>query len=66
MARGEKILCIVPESGRALVGFMMLEAVVMDDATPPVDPAQEAELAQVLRKLTVVWAASRLASKRRR
>ncbi|MDX2275269.1 MAG: 3-oxoacyl-[acyl-carrier-protein] synthase III C-terminal domain-containing protein [Hyphomonadaceae bacterium] len=25
--RGEKILCVVPESGRALVGFMMLEAV---------------------------------------
>jgi 3-oxoacyl-[acyl-carrier-protein] synthase-3 len=24
--RGEKILCVVPESGRALVGFMMLEA----------------------------------------
>lgn len=24
---GEKILCVVPESGRALVGFMMLEAV---------------------------------------
>jgi 3-oxoacyl-[acyl-carrier-protein] synthase-3 len=24
---GEKVLCIVPESGRALVGFMMLEAV---------------------------------------
>jgi len=24
---GEKILCIVPESGRAMVGFMMLEAV---------------------------------------
>ncbi len=28
----------------------------MDGATPPVDPAQEAELAQVLRKLAVVWA----------
>jgi 3-oxoacyl-[acyl-carrier-protein] synthase-3 len=27
LSRGEKILCIVPESGRALVGFMMLEAV---------------------------------------
>lgn len=25
--RGEKILCVVPESGRALVGFMVLEAV---------------------------------------
>jgi 3-oxoacyl-[acyl-carrier-protein] synthase-3 len=25
--RGERILCIVPESGRAMVGFMMLEAV---------------------------------------
>jgi len=25
--RGEKLLCVVPESGRALVGFMMLEAV---------------------------------------
>ena len=25
--RGQKILCVVPESGRALVGFMMLEAV---------------------------------------
>jgi 3-oxoacyl-[acyl-carrier-protein] synthase-3 len=24
---GEKILCVVPESGRAFVGFMMLEAV---------------------------------------
>ena len=24
---GQKILCIVPESGRAMVGFMMLEAV---------------------------------------
>jgi len=24
--RGQKILCVVPESGRALVGFMMLEA----------------------------------------
>ncbi len=24
---GQKILCVVPESGRALVGFMMLEAV---------------------------------------
>lgn len=24
--RGEKILCVVPESGRALVGFMVLEA----------------------------------------
>jgi 3-oxoacyl-[acyl-carrier-protein] synthase-3 len=24
---GEKVLCIVPESGRAMVGFMMLEAV---------------------------------------
>ncbi len=27
LARGEKVLCIVPESGRALIGFMMLEAV---------------------------------------
>ena len=27
LARGQKILCVVPESGRALVGFMMLEAV---------------------------------------
>jgi len=25
--RGQKVLCVVPESGRALVGFMMLEAV---------------------------------------
>jgi 3-oxoacyl-[acyl-carrier-protein] synthase-3 len=24
---GDKILCIVPESGRAMVGFMMLEVV---------------------------------------
>lgn len=24
---GEKVLCVVPESGRAFVGFMMLEAV---------------------------------------
>ena len=24
---GEKILCVVPESGRAFVGFMMLEVV---------------------------------------
>jgi 3-oxoacyl-[acyl-carrier-protein] synthase-3 len=24
--RGQKILCVVPESGRALVGFMVLEA----------------------------------------
>jgi 3-oxoacyl-[acyl-carrier-protein] synthase-3 len=24
---GEKVLCVVPESGRALVGFMLLEAV---------------------------------------
>ena len=27
LQRGQKVLCIVPESGRALVGFMMLEAV---------------------------------------
>ncbi|HUO90568.1 MAG TPA: beta-ketoacyl-ACP synthase III [Rhizomicrobium sp.] len=27
LARGQKVLCVVPESGRALVGFMMLEAV---------------------------------------
>jgi 3-oxoacyl-[acyl-carrier-protein] synthase-3 len=27
LKRGEKILCVVPESGRALVGFMLLEAV---------------------------------------
>jgi 3-oxoacyl-[acyl-carrier-protein] synthase-3 len=27
LKRGEKVLCIVPESGRALVGFMLLEAV---------------------------------------
>ncbi|HEV2650208.1 MAG TPA: beta-ketoacyl-ACP synthase III [Rhizomicrobium sp.] len=27
LKRGEKVLCVVPESGRALVGFMMLEAV---------------------------------------
>ena len=27
MKRGEKLLCVVPESGRALVGFMLLEAV---------------------------------------
>jgi len=24
---GQRILCVVPESGRALIGFMMLEAV---------------------------------------
>jgi 3-oxoacyl-[acyl-carrier-protein] synthase-3 len=24
---GERILCVVPESGRAMVGFMMLEMV---------------------------------------
>jgi len=24
---GDKVLCIVPESGRAMVGFMMLEVV---------------------------------------
>ena len=24
---GERILCVVPESGRAMVGFMMLEVV---------------------------------------
>ena len=24
---GEKVLCIVPESGRAMIGFMMLEVV---------------------------------------
>ena len=23
---GQKILCVVPESGRAMIGFMMLEA----------------------------------------
>ncbi|HXC56710.1 MAG TPA: beta-ketoacyl-ACP synthase III [Rhizomicrobium sp.] len=27
LRRGEKVLCVVPESGRALVGFMLLEAV---------------------------------------
>ncbi|MBV9046613.1 MAG: beta-ketoacyl-ACP synthase III [Alphaproteobacteria bacterium] len=27
LKRGERVLCVVPESGRALVGFMMLEAV---------------------------------------
>jgi 3-oxoacyl-[acyl-carrier-protein] synthase-3 len=27
LQRGQKVLCVVPESGRALVGFMMLEAV---------------------------------------
>jgi 3-oxoacyl-[acyl-carrier-protein] synthase-3 len=27
LRRGERILCIVPESGRAMVGFMMLEVV---------------------------------------
>lgn len=27
LKRGQKLLCVVPESGRALVGFMMLEAV---------------------------------------
>jgi 3-oxoacyl-[acyl-carrier-protein] synthase III len=27
LKRGEKVLCVVPESGRALVGFMLLEAV---------------------------------------
>jgi 3-oxoacyl-[acyl-carrier-protein] synthase-3 len=26
VARGQKILCVVPESGRALIGFMLLEA----------------------------------------
>jgi 3-oxoacyl-[acyl-carrier-protein] synthase-3 len=27
LQRGEKVLCVVPESGRSLIGFMMLEAV---------------------------------------
>jgi len=27
LQRGQKVLCVVPESGRALVGFMQLEAV---------------------------------------
>ncbi|MEJ1969400.1 MAG: 3-oxoacyl-[acyl-carrier-protein] synthase III C-terminal domain-containing protein [Rhizomicrobium sp.] len=27
LQRGQKVLCVVPESGRALVGFMLLEAV---------------------------------------
>lgn len=27
LSRGEKVLCVVPESGRAFVGFMLLEAV---------------------------------------
>jgi 3-oxoacyl-[acyl-carrier-protein] synthase-3 len=27
LRKGEKVLCAVPESGRALIGFMMLEAV---------------------------------------
>jgi 3-oxoacyl-[acyl-carrier-protein] synthase-3 len=27
LQRGQKVLCVVPESGRALVGFMMLEVV---------------------------------------
>lgn len=27
LKRGQKVLCVVPESGRAFVGFMMLEAV---------------------------------------
>ena len=27
LKRGDKVLCVVPESGRAFVGFMMLEAV---------------------------------------
>lgn len=27
LRRGERVLCVVPESGRSLVGFMMLEAV---------------------------------------
>jgi 3-oxoacyl-[acyl-carrier-protein] synthase-3 len=27
LKRGDKVLCIVPESGRAFVGFMMLDAV---------------------------------------
>jgi len=27
LKRGEKVLCVVPESGRAFVGFMLLEAV---------------------------------------
>jgi 3-oxoacyl-[acyl-carrier-protein] synthase-3 len=27
LKHGEKVLCIVPESGRAMVGFMMLEVV---------------------------------------
>jgi 3-oxoacyl-[acyl-carrier-protein] synthase-3 len=26
-APGDRILCVVPESGRAMVGFMMLEMV---------------------------------------
>jgi 3-oxoacyl-[acyl-carrier-protein] synthase-3 len=25
--QGDRILCVVPESGRAMVGFMMLEVV---------------------------------------
>ena len=27
LSPGQRILCIVPESGRAMVGFMMLEVV---------------------------------------
>jgi 3-oxoacyl-[acyl-carrier-protein] synthase-3 len=27
LSKGQKVLCVVPESGRSLVGFMMLEAV---------------------------------------
>lgn len=27
LQRGQKVLCVVPESGRALIGFMLLEAV---------------------------------------
>ena len=27
LTQGQKVLCVVPESGRSLVGFMMLEAV---------------------------------------
>ena len=35
IAAGERILCIVPESGRAMVGFMHLTAIAPDKETRP-------------------------------
>ena len=52
--RGEKILCVVPESGRALVGFMMLEA-VMSVADVGPDAQSSPAVADVLRKLAMVF-----------